>query len=162
MKLKTLHDALIHELQDLHSAETQLIKALPKMQKAASNHDLCQAFEDHLEETKIHAERLEEILTDLDSEIGGDKCKAMEGLIKEGEAILKEEADSDVLDALIISIAQKVEHYEIAGYGTARTFAERLGLSDAAETLQSTLDEELAADEKLTEVAESEVNEDAA
>jgi ferritin-like metal-binding protein YciE len=122
---------------------------------------LSEAFTEHLEETKEHAQRLESILKGLDATTRGDKCKAMEGLIEEGSANLEMDASPEVLDALIISIAQKIEHYEIAGYGTARTFAERLGLDEVAEALQETLDEEVAADEKLTTIAESAVNEEA-
>ncbi len=161
MKLNTLHDAFVHELQDLYSAEKQLIQALPKMAKAASNEELTAAFEEHLEETKGHVDRLERLFEHLEASPRGHKCKAMEGLIAEGNETLKEDASSEVLDALIVSIAQKIEHYEIAGYGTARTFAQCLGLREAADTLQETLDEESAADEKLTEIAESAVNEEA-
>jgi len=161
MKLKSLHDALIHELKDLHSAETQLTKALPKMAKAASNEELSSALEEHLEETKEHVTRLEDILGELEVSPRGQKCKAMEGLIEEGESNLKEDAPAEVLDALIISGAQKVEHYEIAGYGTARAFALKLGLKDVARVLDKTLEEESAADDKLTEIAESAVNPEA-
>jgi len=161
MKLNNLHDALVHDLQDLFSAENQLLLALPKMAQAAANEELSAAFEDHLEETEGHIERLEEALNLLDATTGGEKCKAMEGLILEGQKILEEDANDVVRDALIISIAQKVEHYEIAGYGTARTFAELLGEKEVADLLQETLNEEAAADEALTEIAESVVNKEA-
>lgn len=161
MKIHTLHDALVHELQDLYSAETQLIKALPKMAKASEHEDLAEAFAEHLEETKGHVARLERSLKILDATTGRQKCKAMEGLIEEGESILKEEANEDVRDALMIGAAQKIEHYEIAGYGTARTFAELLELKDVAELLQDTLEEESQANKKLTEIAESVVNREA-
>lgn len=161
MKIQSLHDALVHDLQDLYSAETQLVKALPRMAKAASHEELTEAFETHLEETKGHVERLEKALKMLDATTGREKCKAMEGLIEEGKKILEEDADETVRDALIISIAQKIEHYEIAGYGTARTFADQLGERDVAALLEDTLDEESQADEKLTSVAEKTVNEDA-
>lgn len=155
MKLQTLRDALIHELRDLHSAETQLVRALPKMAKAASHEDLIEAFESHLEETKIHVERLDEIFEKLDVSSRGEKCKAMEGLIVEGEKIIKEDAAEAVHDALLIAAAQRVEHYEIAGYGTARTFAEQIGESGIARILQKTLDEESEANEKLTGIAKA-------
>jgi len=161
MKLNNLHDALVHDLQDLFSAENQLILALPKMAQAASHEELSAAFEDHLEETEGHVERLVEALKLLDAPTGGEKCKAMEGLILEAQKILDEDANDVVRDALIISIAQKVEHYEIAGYGTARTFAELLGEKEVADLLQETLNEEAAADEALTEIAESVVNKEA-
>lgn len=161
MKIESLHDALVHELQDLHSAETQLVKALPKMVKNSSHEDLSAAFQAHLEETKEHVDRLEEALKALGATTGREKCKGMEGLIAEAGKILEEDAPESVRDALIISAAQKVEHYEIAGYGTARTFAEILGEEDVVALLDETLDEESAADEKLTEIAESAVNADA-
>jgi ferritin-like metal-binding protein YciE len=162
MKMKTLSDLLVHELKDLYSAEKQLTKALPKMAKAASNEDLKRALEEHLEETKGHVERLEEVLGQLEAANRGTKCKAMEGLIEEGKTILEEDMEDDVRDAAIIAAAQRVEHYEIAGYGCARTFAQHLGHDDAAKLLQETLDEEKAADEKLTEIALQRVNAEAA
>ncbi|MDX2080652.1 MAG: ferritin-like domain-containing protein [Terrimicrobiaceae bacterium] len=161
MKLNSLHDALVHELQDLYSAEKQLVQALPKMAKAATNEELSAAFEEHLEETKGQIERLDQVFEDLEATSRGHKCRAMEGLIEEGSEILKEEAAPEILDALLIGIAQKIEHYEIAGYGTARTFAQVLGLREVADTLQETLDEEAATDERLTEIAENSVNEEA-
>jgi ferritin-like metal-binding protein YciE len=161
MKITTLHDALVHELQDLYSAEVQLTKALPKMAKAASHEQLAEAFEEHLEQTKGHVERLEKALKQLHASTRGEKCKAMEGLIEEGKGTLELDTDDAVRDALIISIAQKVEHYEIAGYGTARTFAQRLGEDTVAALLEDTLEEESEADRKLTGLAESTVNPDA-
>ena len=160
MKIKTLHDALVHDLQDLYSAEVQLTKALPKMAKASSHQELTAAFQDHLEQTKGHVERLEKALKQLEASTRGEKCKAMEGLIEEGKSTLELDAEEQVRDALIISAAQKVEHYEIAGYGTARTFAKLLGEDDIASILQETLDEEKATDKALTEIAETVVNQE--
>jgi ferritin-like metal-binding protein YciE len=162
MKMKTLEDLLAHELKDLHSAEKQLTKALPKMAKAASSPELQQAFETHLEETEQHISRLEEVMRRLEVPTRGAKCKAMEGLIEEGKEILEEEMDEQVRDAALIAAAQRVEHYEIAGYGCARTFAELLGHGAAAELLQQTLDEEKATDEKLTQIAMEHINQEAA
>jgi ferritin-like metal-binding protein YciE len=161
MKINTLHDALVHELRDLYSAEVQLTKALPKMAKASSHEQLTEAIEEHLEQTKGHVERLEKALKRLEASTRGEKCKAMEGLIEEGKSTLELDADDMVRDALIISIAQKVEHYEIAGYGTARTFAQRLGEKEVASLLEDTLEEESETDRKLTKLAESTVNRDA-
>jgi ferritin-like metal-binding protein YciE len=158
MKMKTLNDLFLHELKDLYSAEKQLTKALPKMAKAANNGALKEAVQSHLEETQGHVERLEQIFEQLDASPRGAKCKAMEGLIEEGKELIDEAAEDDVLDAALISAAQRVEHYEIAGYGSARTFAERLGNDQAARLLQQTLDEEAAADKKLTEISNT-VNE---
>lgn len=155
MKLENLKDLYIHELKDLHSAEKQLTKALPKMAKAASNEELGDAFREHLEQTEEHVRRLEKILESHDETFRGAKCKGMEGLIKEGSEMIEEDGDDDVRDAGLISAAQRVEHYEIAGYGCARTYAELLGDNDGAELLQQTLDEEKATDEKLTELAGS-------
>ena len=161
MKMKTLNDLFIHELKDLHNAEKQLTKALPKMAKAATSDDLRQAFEEHLQETEEHLSRLEEIMGQLELPTRGHRCKAMEGLIEEGKEVLEEDMESDVRDAALICAAQRVEHYEIAGYGCARTFAEMLGLGDAQRLLQQTLDEEKAADERLTRVAMQHVNAEA-
>lgn len=155
MKLENLKDLYIHELKDLHSAEKQITKALPKMVKAASNEELADAFREHLEQTEEHVRRLEEILESHDETFRGAKCKGMEGLIKEGSEMIEEDGDDDVRDAGLISAAQRVEHYEIAGYGCARTYAELLGDNDGAELLQQTLDEEKATDKKLTELAGS-------
>jgi len=161
MKMKTLNDLFMHEIKDLYSAEKQLTKALPKMAKAASSDDLRTAFETHLQETEKHISRLEWIMGQFDIPTRVHKCKAMEGLLEEGKEILEEDMDEDVRDAALISAAQRVEHYEIAGYGCARTFAELLGHSEAQDTLQMTLDEEKATDEKLTEIAMQHVNAEA-
>lgn len=161
MKMRTLEDLFQHELKDLYSAEKQLTKALPKMAKAASNARLKDAFESHLEETEGQVERLEKLLEKFEISARGVKCKAMEGLLEEGKEILEQEMEDDVRDAALIAAAQRVEHYEIAGYGCARTFAEMLGYTEAATLLQKTLDEEAAADRKLTAVAMERVNEEA-
>jgi ferritin-like metal-binding protein YciE len=159
MATKGFQDLLELELKDLYSAEKQLTKALPKMAKTATNGDLKQAFESHLEETEGQIERLERIFKQLDiSYTRVEKCKAMEGLIEEGKEIMEEGLEPDVLDAALICAAQKVEHYEIAGYGCARTFAQQLGHEEVAELLQETLDEEGNADKRLTDIAESVVN----
>ena len=158
MKLGSLHDLLVNELKDIYSAENQMIKALPKMAKAASSEDLRAAFEEHLEQTKGQVERLDEIFKELEVSARGKKCKAMEGLIEEGKELMEEDADPSVLDAGLIAAAQKVEHYEIASYGCARTYARQLGLENVAELLQETLGEEEETDKKLTELAESSVN----
>lgn len=158
MKLENLHDVLIHELRDLYSAEKQLTRALPKMAKAASNPDLAAGFEKHLEETEQHVNRLEAVFEELHVSSRGEKCKGMEGLLKEGSKVLEEDAPDAVMDALLISAAQRVEHYEIAGYGSAISFAELLGQGNIAKMLRETLDEEKATDKKLTKIAESQVN----
>jgi ferritin-like metal-binding protein YciE len=157
MQLKTLDDLLHHELKDLYSAENQLVKALPKMAKAADDKSLKAGFEEHLEETKGHVARLNDIATQLDITLTGHKCKAMEGLVEEGADLIGEDAESSVRDAGLIGAAQRVEHYEIAGYGTAATLAQTLGYDDVAALLQETLAEEKATDEKLTDLAESTV-----
>lgn len=162
MKLESLQDLLIDELKDLYSAENQLLKALPKMAKAAASPELKAAFEEHLDETKGQVERLVTIFGKLDGSPKGKKCKAMEGLIEEGSDILDAEGEDSVKDAALICAAQKVEHYEMAGYGCARTFAQLLGLNDVADLLQETLDEEGNADKKLTEIAETTINVEAA
>jgi ferritin-like metal-binding protein YciE len=162
MKTKGFHDLFELELKDIYSAEKQLTKALPKLAKAATNEDLKEAFESHLEETEGQIERLEKICKQLDISIARvEKCKAMEGLIEEGQEIMEEGLEPHVLDAALICAAQKVEHYEIAAYGCARTFAQQLGHQDIADLLQETLDEEGNADKKLTEIAESVVNQEA-
>jgi ferritin-like metal-binding protein YciE len=158
----TLRDLYLNELRDLYSAETQLLKALPKMAEAASSSQLKEAFTAHLEETKGHVSRLEQIFDALGEKPSGETCKAMEGLIAEGGNYVKAGGDRDVRDAGLIGAAQRVEHYEISGYGTTRTLALRLGESQAADKLQATLDEEAAADRKLTAIAEGEVNVEAA
>ncbi len=158
MKIKSLRDLYVHELKDLLSAERQLIKALPKMAKAATNEELAAGFEEHLTQTEEHAKRLEKILDGLGESNRVEKCLAMEGLIAEGEKGVEEDMPKEMLDVALIAIAQKVEHYEISGYGTVRTLAETLGEDDAAELLRTTEDEESATDEKLTSLAESAVN----
>jgi ferritin-like metal-binding protein YciE len=161
MKLDTLQKLYINELRDLYNAENQLLKALPKMAKAASSEELKNAFEAHLRQTETHVERLENIFAQLDQTPKGKTCHGMRGLIEEGSEILKEEGDASVLDAGIIVAAQKVEHYEIASYGSVRTFAELLGQKKTAELLQTTLDEESEANELLNGLAESIVNPEA-
>jgi ferritin-like metal-binding protein YciE len=158
MELDTLKDLYINEIKDLYSAEKQLVKALPKLAKAAKDPQLQQAFRTHLKETAEHAARLEQICKDLGVSPRGKKCVGMEGLIEEGSELIKEEPDADVLDAGLISKAQHVEHYEIAGYGTVRTYARQLGYENHAELLQQTLDEEGRTDHLLTELAESGIN----
>lgn len=152
--LSTLHELLVHELRDLYGAEQQLVSALPKMARAATSSDLSDAFSHHLEQTHNHVSRLEQIFDLLGTQRNGTVCKAMQGLISEGEDIIKAMGNNDVKDAALISAAQRVEHYEIAAYGTARTFADKLGYDEAADLLQDTLDEEGAADKKLTKLAE--------
>jgi ferritin-like metal-binding protein YciE len=158
MALRTLEDLFVKELKDLYSAEKQILKALPKMAKAASSEKLREGFEEHREQTEGHVERLEKIFESLGKPSRGVKCAAMEGIIEEGKELLEEDADESVMDAALIAAAQRVEHYEIAAYGTVRTLARMLGNSEAEELLQQTLDEEKQTDEKLTELAESEVN----
>ena len=158
MSADTLHDAFEEELKDVLSAEKQLLKALPKMAKAATNADLVAGFETHLEETKGHIERLEKIFEMLDKAPRAKKCKAMEGLLEEGAEIIEEDAAPEVKDAMLIAAAQKVEHYEIATYGTLATWAKQLELEDAAELLVQTLEEEKETDLKLTELAENGIN----
>jgi ferritin-like metal-binding protein YciE len=155
MALESLNDLFVEQLRDLYDAENQLIKALPKMAEGANSDELRQGFEEHLEQTKGHAQRIEQIFKQLGEKVKGKKCKGMEGLIKEGDETLEEEiSDENVQDAAIIAAAQRVEHYEIAGYGTARTFANLLGEDEAASLLEQTLEEEKKTDAKLTELAE--------
>ncbi len=161
MKLKDLKSLFIHELKDLHSAEKQLVKALPKMAKAATHEELRLAFEHHLEETETQLERLEEVFGQLEVSARGPKCEGMAGLIEEAKQLLEEEADPRVLDAALICAAQRVEHYEIAGYGCVRSLAQQLGMDDLAEHLQEILDQEKQANEKLNEIALGKVNEEA-
>ena len=155
MQLSTLEDLLVDELKDLYSAENQLLKAIPKMAKAATSKALKAGFEKHLKQTEGHVERLEQVCEDLDVSPKGKKCKAMEGLIEEGADVIEEDAEPEVKDAALIAAAQKVEHYEIAGYGCVRTYAELLGNTKAAKLLQQTLDEEGDTDKALTKLAES-------
>jgi ferritin-like metal-binding protein YciE len=157
-----LEELLEDELKDLYSAENMLVKALPKMAKASGSPELRRGFERHLEETKRQVERLNQIGQDLDVKLTGKKCKGMEGLIEEGKELMEEDLDADTLDAGLIGAAQKVEHYEIAAYGTARTHASLLGHNKVAKLLQQSLDEEAATDKKLTALAESIINVEAA
>ena len=156
-EMNPLHELLVDELKDLYNAENQIIKALPRMAKKANNEQLRRAFETHLQETRGQAERLEQIAQEMDFSLRGKKCKAMEGLLEEGKEVMQEFED-DTLDAGMIGAAQKVEHYEIAAYGTARTHANLLGLKKVARLLQQTLDEEARTDKNLTQLAESVVN----
>jgi ferritin-like metal-binding protein YciE len=158
MPISSLDDLLVHELRDLLNAERQLLKALPRMAKAASNDTLVTALTDHLEETSTHVERLVSCFVYLGLAARGKRCVGMEGLLSEGQEVLADCDDGDVADAAIIASCQRVEHYEIAGYGTARAFALRLGLEEVAELLNQTLDEESAADERLSAIAEGQVN----
>src|SRR5437016_12533069 len=158
MKLETLEELYSHEVKDLYSAEKQIIKALPKMVKATTNKEIAARFNEHFEQTKEHAARLEKILTGHDESTRGPKCEGMEGLLKEGEEMIKEDAEEEVRDAGLIAAAQRVEHYEMAGYGCARTYAELLGDPDAAQLLQTTLTEESDTDKKLTKLAKSVIN----
>ncbi len=154
MKIRSLDELFEHELEDLLSAEQQLVEALPKMAEAATLPALKTAFKDHLKETKTHISRLEKAFKTLGKQPKGQTCKGMEGLIKEGEEIIKNAADPAVLDAGLIAAAQRVEHYEIAGYGTARAHARTLGHSELVDLLQTTLDEEGTANKLLTQLAE--------
>lgn len=155
MKLESLEDLLVSELKDLYSAENQLLKALPKMAKAATSKELKNGFEKHLKQTEGHVERLEKIFKELEASPRGKKCKAMEGLIEEGAEVIQEDAEPEVKDAALIAAAQRVEHYEIAGYGCVRTYAELLGNTKAAKLLQQTLNEESQTDQSLTKLATS-------
>ncbi len=156
--MKNLEELFEHQLKDLYSAEEQLIDALPKMVKASHDSELKKAFESHLEETKNHKKRLEEICEELSIKPTGEKCKAMQGLVKEAESMIDEKADPEVKDAGLIAEAQRVEHYEISGYGTATRFAKELGHDSIAKKLQKTLDEEYNADQKLDNLAERRLN----
>jgi ferritin-like metal-binding protein YciE len=158
MKLNSLRDLYVEQLQDLYSAETQLVKAMPKMHQAASNAELKQAFQRHLSQTEQQVQRLEQIFQQLGKKPGGHTCKAMEGLIKEGDEMIKMKGDPDVIDAGLIAAAQRVEHYEIAGYGCVRTYANQLGDQQGAMLLQQTLDEEGMTDKLLTQIAEQVIN----
>ncbi len=155
--MNTLQELLIDEVKDIYSAETQLLQALPEMAKKALTQSLQEAFSSHLEETKGQVERLKKVGELLETKLTGKTCKAMQGLIEEGKEVLEEEGQSAVIDAALIGAAQRVEHYEIAAYGTAKAMAEHLGLDDVVALLEETLDEESAADEKLTQVSVDEV-----
>jgi len=158
MNLDSLHKLYVMELKDLYSAESQLLDAIPKMQQAAENDELKTAFGDHLKETRTQLQRLETIFKDLDFEPRGHKCAAMEGLIKEADELINSEIDKHVIDAALVAAAQRVEHYEIAGYGTARAYAEKLGRAKDADLLQETLNEEGLANQALTRLAERSLN----
>src|SRR5688572_7752502 len=162
MEMESLQDLLLEELKDLYNAENQLIKAMPKMAKKASSPKLKQAFETHLKETQNQAKRLEQVFESLGERAKSKKCHAMEGLIEEGKEMMGEDMDEDVMDAALIAAAQKIEHYEIASYGTVRTYAQLLGNKEAARLLQQTLDEEGKTDKLLTQLAESSINIEAA
>jgi len=161
MSMDSLKDLYVEQLQDLFSAESQILKALPDMESKAQNPELKAAFREHHQVTQEQVKRLESIFDDLGASPKGHHCKGMEGLIKEGQEMIKEKGDADTLDAGLIAAAQRVEHYEIAGYGTVRTFAKQLGHDKHAEMLQRTLDEEGETDRKLTKLAESNINRDA-
>ena len=162
MELETLRDLYIDELKDLYSAESQITKALPRMIKAATHPELKAAFETHLEQTEGHIQRLEQIFEMLGESPRGKKCHGMEGLLEEGKELIGEKPEKEVLDAGLISKAQHVEHYEMAGYGTVRTYARLLGEDAQADLLQQTLDEEGETDKLLTQLAESGINIEAA
>lgn len=159
--MKTLQDLFEHQIKDLYNAENKLLKALPKLKDAADNPDLKKAFERHVEETGNHKKRLEEICDELGIKPTGEECHAMEGIIKEAEAFLKEDTTPDVRDAGLIAEAQRMEHYEIAGYGTVRRYAQELGHTGIASKLQNTLDEEYKADQVLNTMAENRLNKEA-
>lgn len=159
--MKTLKDLFEHQLKDLFSAESQLIEALPKVANKASDSKLKKAFEDHLEETKEQKKRLQEICAELDISPKGETCKAMKGLISETESFIEEATDNEVMDAGLIAEAQRIEHYEISGYGTAVRYAKELGYDDIAAQLQETLDEEYDANNKLNKLAENKLNKQA-
>ena len=162
MKLETLQELYVAELKDLYSAETQILKALPKMAEKATNGDLRAGFEDHFQQTQEHVARLEQIFNQLGESPQGNACEGMEGLLKEGAKVMSESADPEVCDAAMISAAQRVEHYEMAGYGCCRSYAQLLGFDSAATLLQKTLDEEKATDKILTELAIGHINAGAA
>jgi ferritin-like metal-binding protein YciE len=161
MKMDSLKDLYVEQLKDLYSAENQILKALPKMAGKASHPELKTAFQEHEQVTREQVRRLEQVFDDLGEKPSGHHCKGMEGLIKEGDELLQMDVQSDVLDAGLITAAQRVEHYEIAGYGTVRTWAERLGFNNHVQLLQQTLDEEGQTDHRLTGLAEKVVNPEA-
>ena len=153
MEHQALKELYIDELKDIYNAENQLVKALPKMAKTANSEELRTGFEEHLEQTRGHVQRLEQIFKELGEKPSGKKCKGMEGLLAEGQELMGEDFEDDVMDAALISAAQRVEHYEIAAYGTVRTYAELLGEDSAAQLLEQTLEEEKETDQKLTDMA---------
>jgi ferritin-like metal-binding protein YciE len=157
----TLHELLVEEIKDLYHAEKQLTKALPKLAKAATNEDLRDAFESHLEETREQVTRLEEVFAVLDEKVKAKTCAGMQGIIEEGNDLMQEDADGSVLDAGLIAAAQRAEHYEIGAYGTCVAWARLLGHDEAASLLEQTLEEEKAADEKLSALAQAEINQSA-
>src|SRR5688500_2790507 len=159
---KSLHDAFIDELRDTYDAEKQILKALPKMAKAATSAELREAFEAHLEETRGQVQRLEQVFAGLDEKARGKHCDGVAGIIEEGKSIMEEDFDDTTMDACLIAAAQRVEHYEMAAYGTLVAWAEAMGHSEAVALLQQTLDEEKAADQKLSALAESGINREAA
>jgi ferritin-like metal-binding protein YciE len=159
MKMESLHELFMAELKDIYDAEHQVIEALPKMEKAAKSAQLKQGFRTHLRDSENHISRLEQVFSMMGKKAARKKCKGMAGLIKEGDELMKEDADPDVTDAGLISAAQKVEHYEMAAYGALRTWAKMMGHRDAARLLQQTLDEEGDTDKKLTAMAENTINE---
>jgi len=159
---ETLHDAFLDELRDSYDAEKQLTKALPKLAKAASNPQLRQAFEAHLKETEGHVQRLERVFESLDEKVRGKHCDGIAGIIEEGKAIMEEEFDDSAMDACLIAAGQRAEHYEMAAYGTLVAWAKAMGHTEAAKLLQQTLNEEKAADKKLSDLAESGINQSAA
>ena len=157
MEHQALKELYIDELRDIYNAESQLVKALPKMAKVANSEELRTGFEEHLEQTRGHVQRLEQIFKELGEKPSGKKCKGMEGLVAEGQEMMGEDFEDEVMDAALISAAQRVEHYEIAAYGTVRTYAELLGEDTAVQLLEQTLEEEKETDQKLTDMA-SEIN----
>jgi ferritin-like metal-binding protein YciE len=159
---ETLHDAFLDELRDAYDAEKQLIKALPKMAKAAESDELRTAFETHLEETQGHAERLEQVFASLEEKVRGKHCDGMAGIIEEGRSVMGEDFEGTTLDACLIAAAQRAEHYEMAAYGTLVSWAKAMGHQEAAGLLEEILEEEKATDEKLTQIAESGINQEAA
>src|SRR5262245_8423017 len=158
----TLHEAFVEELRDTYDAEKQLTKALPKLAKAASSPQLRAAFETHLEETRGHVERLEQVFESIDEKVKGKHCEGIAGIIEEGKSVMEEDFEESTKDAVLIAAGQRAEHYEMAAYGTLVAWARGMGHNKAAELLQETLDEEKAADEKLTSLAEGGINQDAA
>lgn len=161
MKIQTMQELFLEQIRDLYSAETQILKALPKMVEAATNEQLRSGFQEHLAQTENHVSRLETIFSGLNEKSGGEKCKGMEGLLKEGDEMISHTDGGAVRDAGLIASAQRVEHYEMAGYGSAREFARQLGNMNAVTLLEETLDEEKETDERLTEIAMAMVNDEA-
>jgi ferritin-like metal-binding protein YciE len=162
VKLDSLHQLYVHQLKDIYNGEQQILKALPKLAKNAGSPELRAAFEEHLEQTRGHVDRLEQIFQKLDEPAKGQKCEGLEGIISEGEEVMEDEdALPAVADAAMIAAAQRVEHYEMAVYGTVRNYARRLGFEDQARLLQQTLQEEIEIDKKLTTIADSYINEEA-